>query len=55
MQPFERVRVVGWRELSGRHRFVVGPQRDHKAVTYVDARRDPRLKRCYGAPGFREP
>ena len=55
MQPLERVRVVGWRDLSRRHRFVVGPQGDHEAVTHVDARLDSRLKRSHRALGFREP
>ena len=55
MQPLERVRVVGWRDLSRWHRFVVGPQRDHEAVTHVDARLHSRLKRSHRALGFREP
>ena len=55
MQPLERIRVVGRRDLSRRHRFVVGPQRDHEAVTLVDARLHSRLERSHGALGFGEP
>jgi hypothetical protein len=33
----------------------VGPQRDHEAITLVDARLHPRLKTSHRAPGFREP
>jgi hypothetical protein len=54
MQPLERVCVLGWRDLSRRHTFVVGPQRDHEAVTHVDARLHSRLKRSQRALGFRE-
>ena len=54
MQALERVRVVGWRELS-RHRFVVGPHVHYEAVTHVDAWLDSRLKRSHRALGFREP
>ena len=53
MQALERVRVVGWRELSRRHRFVVGPHVDREAVTHVDARLDSRLKST--PPGSRFP
>jgi hypothetical protein len=54
MQPFERVRVVGWREISRRSRFVIGPQRYREPVAYVGPRLDSRLKRSYRAIGFRE-
>ena len=55
MQPLERLRVLGWRDVSRRHRLVVGPQRDHEAVTHVDARLHPRLERGHWAIGFGEP
>ena len=54
MQPLERVCVLGWRDFSRRHKFVVGPQRDYEAVTHVDARLHSRLKRSDGALGFRQ-
>ena len=38
MQPIERVCVLGWRDLSRRHRFVVAPQRDYEAVLHGDLR-----------------
>ena len=41
--------------LSSCRGFVVGPQRDHKAITLVDAWRHSRLKSRHRAPGFREP
>jgi hypothetical protein len=34
---------------------VVGPQRDHEAVSLVDERPDPRLKRTHRALRFGEP
>ena len=55
MQALERVRVVGRRDLSRRHRFVVGPHVHDEAVTHVDAWLDSRLKRSHRALGFREP
>jgi hypothetical protein len=55
MQPFERVRVVGWFNLAGRHGRVVGPQGDDEAVTLVGARRRSRLKRSHRAAGLAEP
>ncbi len=54
MQPLERVRVLGWRDLSGRHRFVVGPHVHYEAVTHVDAWLDSRFKRSHRAIGFSE-
>ncbi len=45
MQALERVRVVGWRDLSRGHRFVVGPHVHDEAVTHVDAWLDSRVKR----------
>ena len=55
MLPLERLRILGWRDVSRRHRLVVGPQRDREAVTHVDARLHPRLKLCHRAAGFGEP
>ena len=55
VQPLERVGVVGWWDISRRHRLVVGPQRDREAVTLVDARLHPRLERSHRALGFGEP
>jgi hypothetical protein len=55
MQPLERIRVVGWRDLFRRYRFVVGPQRDYEAVKLVNARLHSRLKDADGALGFGEP
>ena len=43
------------RPLRAVSRFVVGPQRDHEAVTLVDARLHSRLKRSHRALGFGEP
>src|SRR5215469_9745293 len=36
MQSLKRIRVVGWWDLPGCHRLVVGPQRDDEAITLVD-------------------
>jgi hypothetical protein len=55
MQPLERLRVLGWGDVSRRCRLVVGPQRDHEAVTHVGARLHSRLKRSHRAIGFGEP
>jgi hypothetical protein len=44
-----------WRHLSRGLGWVVGPQRDHEAVTLVDARLRSRLKSSQGAFGFGEP
>ena len=55
MQPLERLRILGWRDVSRRHRLVVGPQRDREAVTHVDARLHARLKLSHRAIGFGEP
>ena len=55
MQPLKRLRVLGWGDVSRRYRLVVGPQRDHEAVTHVDARLHARLKRSHRALGFGEP
>jgi hypothetical protein len=54
MQPLERVCILGWRDRSRQHRLVVDPQRDHEAVTHVDARLHARLKRSHWARGFRK-
>ncbi len=55
MEPLERIGVAGWGDLSRRHRFVVGPQRDHEAVTLVDAGLHSRLKSSHRALGSGEP
>ena len=55
MQPLERLRVVGWRHLSRRHRWVVGPQSDDEAVTLVGARLGSWLKSSHRAIGLGEP
>ena len=55
MQPLERLRVLGRRDLSRRYRLVVGPQRDREGVTRIDARLHPRLKLSDRAIGFGEP
>jgi hypothetical protein len=55
VQPLECARVVGWRDVSGRRRFVVGPQRDHEAVTLIGARRHSRIEGGDRALGFGEP
>jgi len=55
MQPLERLGILGWRDVSRRHRLVVGPQGDREAVTQVDARLHPRLKLSHRALGFGEP
>ena len=55
MQLHERIRVVGWRDLGRCTRFVVGPQRDHEAVTLVDPRLYSWLKSTHRRPGFGEP
>ena len=55
MQPLERIGVVGWWYLSRCPGFVVGPKRDHEAITLIDARLHSRLKSSHRTPGFREP
>ena len=55
MESLERVCVLGWRDLSRRHRFVVGPQRDHEAVMHVDLRLHSRVECGDRALGLREP
>jgi hypothetical protein len=55
MQSRERIGVVGWWDLSTGHGFVVGPQRDHEAITFIDAWLHPRLKGSHRRPGFGEP
>jgi hypothetical protein len=55
MKSLERVCVLGWRDLSRRHTSVVGPQRNHEAVTHVDLRLDSRVERGEGALGLSEP
>ena len=54
MQPLERVRVVGWWELLA-CLLVVGPERDHEPVSFIDTRFHPRLKTRHGALGLSEP
>jgi hypothetical protein len=55
VQPLERLRILGWRNILRRYRLVVGPQRDDEAVTHVDARLHPRLKCSHRAIGFSKP
>ena len=55
MQPPKRIGVVGRWDRSRCHGLVVGPQRDHKAITLIDPWRHSRLKSRHRAPGFREP
>jgi len=55
MEAIEQVRIVGWRKLSRRYRFVVAPQRDREAVTLVDAWLHPRLRSAHRVLGFGEP
>ena len=55
MQPFERVGEVGRSDRSGRRGFVVGPQRDHEAVTLVDARLHAGIESGHRAAGCGEP
>ena len=54
VQPRERLCILGWSNVLRRYRLVVGPKRDGKAVSPVDLRIDPRLKRCNWAIGFGE-
>jgi hypothetical protein len=55
MQPLERLRVLGWSDLSRRYRLVVSPQRDYEAVTHIDSRLHSRLKRSDRTISFGEP
>ena len=55
MQPFEPIGVVGRRKRGMCHRFVESPQRDHEAVTLVDARLHSWLKSSHRALGLGEP
>ena len=55
MQALEQMRVVGWRKLSRRHGFVVGPHANDEAVTNVGTRLHPRVERGHRAIGFGEP
>ena len=55
MQSPERLRILAWRDVSGQHRLVVGPQRHREGVTRVDARLHPRLKLSDRTVGFGEP
>ncbi len=55
VQPLERLRILGWFDVTVGNRLVVRPQCDHEAVTHVDARLHPRIERSYGAVGFGEP
>ena len=55
MVPLECLRILGWRDVSRRHRLVVGPQRDREAVTHVDARLHPRFERFHRAARFGKP
>jgi hypothetical protein len=55
MQPLERSGIVGWFRLSRGSGFVVGPQRDHEAITPIGAWLHSRLESSHRAPGFSEP
>ena len=55
MVPLECLRVLGWRDVSRRHRLVVRPQRDREAVTHVDTGLHPRFERFHRAAGFGKP
>ena len=55
MQSLERIRVHGWGDLPGCHRFVVSPQRDGEAITLIDARLRPGVQSSHRALGFGEP
>ena len=55
MQPLERIGVVGRRDLTRCHGFVVGPQRDHEAITLVHTWCHSRLKSGHRTPDFCEP
>jgi hypothetical protein len=54
MQPLERLRILGWRDVFRRHTLVVCPQGDREAVTHVDARLHPRVKLAHWAVGLGE-
>src|SRR5262249_8483988 len=51
MKPIECRRVLGGRDLSIRHRCVVGPEGDREAVTQVDARLYSWVEGSDGTPG----
>ena len=55
VQPLKCLRILGWRDLLGRYRLVVGPQVDDEVVTHVDARLHSRFKRSHRAIGSSEP
>jgi hypothetical protein len=55
VQPFKRVRVFSWCDVTAGRRLVVGPECDDEAVAHVGARLHARIERSYGALGFGEP
>jgi len=55
MVPLECLGILGWRDVSRRHRLVPRPQRDREAVTHVDTRLHPRFERFHRAAGFGKP
>jgi hypothetical protein len=55
VQPLERVGVFGWSNLSRRHRFVMGPERDREAIACVNPRLDSGLESSDRTPRFGEP
>src|SRR5215472_8335697 len=55
MQPLQNLRILRWCDGTRRHRFVVFPQRDREAATYVDARLHARLRLSYRTLGLGEP
>jgi hypothetical protein len=55
VKTLQRVCVSGWRDLVEGHRLVVRPKGQGEAVTFIDARVDPRLKRRDWAPQRGEP
>ena len=55
VQPFKHLRILDWSDLTIGQRLVVGPQRDGKAVSHVDARLHTRIEQSYRAVGVGEP
>ena len=55
VQPLERLRILGRRDISRRYGLVVGPERDDEAVTHVAARLHPRIECSHRAIGFGKP
>jgi hypothetical protein len=43
------LRIRGWRDVLRRHRLIVGPQCDRKAITHVDARLHTRFRLLHRA------